>query len=140
MFSILRKFLVIFLSLLQLIAPLVHAHTNEQSSKQGLHVPGLEQFGNEYKTLMPQIKTLQCQVSIDGMVVGVNPGLKHNQANFGDDAGSKYYLHQNSVGLNTTVSKFDINFSPQRQLFVYPFWFVLNSPRAPPLCYKFAII
>jgi len=140
MFSILRKFIVIFLTLLQFIAPLVHAHTNKQGSKQGLHVPGLEQLGNENKTLMAQIKTFQCQVTFDGMAVGVNLGLKHNQANLGDDSGSKYYLHQNYVGLNTAVSKFDINFSPQRKSFVYPFWFVLNSPRAPPLSYKFALI
>jgi hypothetical protein len=142
MFSIPRKFIIIFLTLLQFIAPLVHAHTNEQGSKQGLHVPGLEPLGNEYKTVMAQLKTLQCKVSIDGMFVGVDLGLKHDQANFGDDSGSKYYLHQNYVGLNTAVSKFDINFSPQRQSFVYQFWFVLNSPRAPPLSnkYKFALI
>ena len=49
MFSTLRKFIVIFLTMLQFIAPLVHAHASEHSSKQGLHVPGLEQYGAENK-------------------------------------------------------------------------------------------
>ena len=39
-----KKALVIFLVVLQSIAPLVHAHTAVDELSSGLHMPGLEQF------------------------------------------------------------------------------------------------
>ena len=119
MFSTLRKFIVIFLTMLQFIAPLVHAHASEHSSKQGLHVPGLEHYGAEHKTLIAQMKTLQYNVSVDGMIVGVDIGLKQNRTNPQTDSDNNYYLHQQTVAFNTAVSRFDTNFSPQPQQLVY---------------------
>ena len=54
MFTTLRKFLVIFLAMLQLFAPLVHAHTGNKASDLGLHVPGLEILGVDHEALMSQ--------------------------------------------------------------------------------------
>ena len=132
MFSTLRKFLVIFLTMLQFIAPLVHAHASEPSLKQGLHVPGLEHYGAEHNTLIAQMKTLQDNVSVDGMIVAVDTGLKQNQTNPQTDSDNNYYLPQQTVAFNTAVSRFDTNFSPQPQQLVYRLFIPSPPPRAPP--------
>ena len=132
MFSTLRKFIVIFLTMLQFIAPLVHAHASEYSAKQGLHIPGLENFGTEHNTLIDQIKSLQYNVSVDGMIVGVDIGLKQNQTLPQTDSDNNYYLHQQTVSFNTPVSRFDTNFSPQPEQLVYRLLIPSQSPRAPP--------
>jgi hypothetical protein len=132
MFSTLRKFIVIFLTMLQFIAPLVHAHASEYSSSQGLHVPGLENFGTEHNTLIDQIKSLQYNVSVDGMIVGVNIGHKQNQTNLQNDLDNNYYLPQQTVAFNTAVSRFDTNFSPQPEHLVYRLFIPSPPSRAPP--------
>jgi hypothetical protein len=132
MFSTPRKFLVIFLTMLQFIAPLVHAHASEHSLKQGLHIPGLEHYGAEHNTPVVQLEALQCDVSMDGMIVGVDIGIKHNQTNFQTNSDNNYYLHQQTVAFNTAVSTFDTNFSPQPQQLVYRLFIPSHSPRAPP--------
>jgi len=118
--------------MLQFIAPLVHAHASEHSSKQGLHIPGLEHYGVENKTLIAQMKTLHHNLSVEGMVVGVDIGIKQNKKNPQTDSDNNYYLHQQTVGFNTAVSQFDTHFSPQSQLFGYSLFFPSHSPRAPP--------
>jgi hypothetical protein len=132
MFSTLRKFLVVFLTMLQFIAPLVHAHAREHVSKQGLHVPGLEHYGAEHNAQATQLVALQCKASMDGMVVGVDLGLKQNRTNLRTDLDNNYYLHQQTVAFNSMVSRFDTNFSPQPQQLVYRLFVPSNTPRAPP--------
>lgn len=132
MFSTLRKSLVIFLTMLQFIAPLVHAHASEHGLKQGLHVPGLEQYGAENTTLLAQMKTLQYNVSVDGMIVGVDIGFKQNRTNPTSDSDNNYYLHQQIVAFDPAVSRFDTKFSSQPPLFGYPLFIPSHSPRAPP--------
>jgi hypothetical protein len=132
MFSTLRKFIVIFLTLLQFIAPLVHAHASEHSLKQGLHVPGLEHYGAENKALVAQMKTFQHTVCANGMIVGVDLGLKQSRTNSHTDSDNSYYLHQQTVAFNTAVSGLDTNFSPPPKQFVYPSFTPPHSPRAPP--------
>ena len=132
MFSTLRKFLVIFLTMLQFIAPLVHAHASEHRSKQGLHVPGLEYYGAEHNTLIAQIKTLQYNVGVDGMLVAVDTGIKQNQTDPQTDLDSNYYLHQQTLAFNAAVSSFDTNFSPQPQQLFCRLLIPSPPPRAPP--------
>ena len=132
MFSTPRKFLVIFLTMLQFIAPLVHAHASEHGLKQGLHVPGLEHYFAEHNTLIAQMKTLYGNVSVDGMIVAVDMGIKQNRTNPQTDSDNNYYLHQQTATFNTAVSRFDTNFSPQPQQLVYRLFDPLHSPRAPP--------
>ena len=133
MFSTLRKFIVIFLTLLQFIAPLVHAHASEHSSKQGLHVPGLEQYGAENKSLMARMQTMRYTISADGIIVGVDTGLKQNRTNPQFDPDNDYYLHQQTVAFNPVVFRFDRYFSPQPQPPVYRLFIPLPPPRAPPV-------
>jgi hypothetical protein len=132
MFSTLRKFIVIFLTMLQFIAPLVHAHASEHGSKQGLHLPGLEHYGAENNTLIDQIKTLTYNVSVDGMIVAPDLGLKQNQTYPQTDSDNNNYLHEQSVAFNTEVSRFGTDFSPQSEQLVYRLFIPLPPSRAPP--------
>ena len=131
MFSILRKFLVIFLTMLQFIAPLVHAHASEHSPKQGLHVPGLERYDTELNALKAQIKALQYSSTVDGIIIGVNRGFKQNQTDL-TDSDCNFYLHQQIVVFNTAISGFDTNFISQPQQLVYRLFIPSHPPRAPP--------
>jgi len=147
MFTTLRKFTVIFLAILQLFAPLVHAHTGEKVSDLGLHVPGLERYGVEHESPMSQavsydfssgrigsrpIATLPPSLAVEGIIVGVDAGIKDKQANAVSDLDNSHYLHQQAPVFNAAISTFDINFSPQAQQFVCRLFIPSLSPRAPP--------
>jgi hypothetical protein len=82
-----RPFFVVVLVLLQFIAPLVHAHTNENFSAQGIHLPGLEGYGNSesIEALEPTVDALPCSVSSicgdnEGQVVGIDAGFSRDFA------------------------------------------------------------
>jgi hypothetical protein len=135
MFSTLRKFIVIFLTLLQFIAPLVHAHASEYPSKPGLHVPGLEEYGAENKTLMARMQTMHYNVCAYGIIVGVDTGLKQKRTNPQAEPDCDYYLHPQRVAFNPLVSRFETLFFPQPQVPVYRFFITSPPPRAPPVRY-----
>ena len=131
MFPTLRKFLGIFLMMLQFIAPLVHAHASEVSPSLGLHVPGLEHYGAEADTLAAQMQTAIYAVAVDGMIVGVDLGLKQNRTHR-VDADNSYYLHQPSAAFNAAISRLDSHFSVQPPQLVYRLFIPSPPPRAPP--------
>jgi hypothetical protein len=134
MFSTLRIFLVIFLTMLQFIAPLVHAHANKDNLNQGLHVPGLEHYGDAHNTLVSQMKTLPYNVSVDDTIVAVDMGIKQSQTKHQVDLDRNYYLHQqHTFAFNAVVSRFDANFSSQPQQLVYRLFIPSPPPRAPPV-------
>jgi len=85
----LRPFLIFVLVLLQCIAPLVHAHTGEHFSAQGLHIPGLEVYGHSDSVdaleSTRSAPVLSCKMSAfcsdtDGQVVGVDAGFSRDLA------------------------------------------------------------
>ncbi len=132
MFSTLRKYLVVFLTLLQFIAPLVHAHTGEPGLTSGLHVPGLELFSAEHNRPPDQLKMLSYNNVVEGMLVAVDSGVKQSQINRSGDSVLHYYLPQQAFVFNKADSRFDVNFSPQSQQLAY--CLLMPSPplRAPP--------
>jgi hypothetical protein len=130
MFTSLRKFAVIFLSVLQLIAPLVHAHTGEKISTQGLHVPGLEMYNVEHDAQAFQASSHDFR-SI-GVIVGVDAGMKDKNLNAVSVSDHSHYLHQQISAFNPAVSPFYINFSPQAAQLVCRLFTPSFSPRAPP--------
>ena len=132
MFSTLRKYLVVFLTLLQFIAPLVHAHAGEPGSTPGLHVPGLEYFSAEHNTPPAQLKMLSYSNGVEGMIVPVDSGVKQSQINRPGDSISHYYLPQQAFVFNNAYLRFDANFSLPSQQLVY--CLLMSSPplRAPP--------
>jgi hypothetical protein len=139
----LRKFTIIFLATLQLFAPLVHAHVGEKIGllpNPGfgtLHVPGLEKYSVDRDAAISPEEMSHCNVSthdssFDDMLIGIDTGIKDKQANAGGDLDSSCYLHQQAAIFKTAISPFDINFSPQTQLFVSRLFIPSLSPRAPP--------
>lgn len=124
MFTTLRKFIIIFLALLQLIAPLVHAHAGEDISNTGLHVPGLEMYSADHDTQMSQA------ISHDGVMIGVDVGMKDKKMNA--DLTNSHYLPQQISVFNPALSPFDHNFTPQAQQFICRLFIPSLSPRAPP--------
>ena len=132
MFSTPRKFLVIFLTMLQFIAPLVHAHASEPGSMQGLHVPGLERYGAEHNKLIDQMKTLQCKSCVEGIIVGVNSDFKPTNTPPQADSNGNYYLHQQTIAFNSVAYAFNTHFSPQPKQLVYRLFIPSPPSRAPP--------
>jgi hypothetical protein len=84
MIFLLRPYLVTLLVLLQLIAPLVHAHTGEQVVSQGIHLPGLERYVR-FQSQATSSNDALCQAIVfyndsDGLVVGIHTGLQRETA------------------------------------------------------------
>jgi hypothetical protein len=129
MFTTLRKFLVILLAMLQLIAPLVHAHAGEKIQDLGLHVPGLEMFGADHDASMSH--AIRLDFSHSGIIVGVDAGMKDKQVNALADLDYSHYLHQAPV-FSAALSPFDANFSPQPTQSFCRLFIPALSPRAPP--------
>jgi hypothetical protein len=141
MFTTLRKFTVIFLAILQLIAPLVHAHVGENigslpnSGLGSLHVPGLEIYSVDRDISISRIKTFHGNAftrdaCADGMLIDIGTGIKDKQ--FHADLDDSPYLHQQAASFKTAISSFDTTTPPQLQQFVARLLIPSLSPRAPP--------
>jgi len=134
MFSIQRRFLILVLTLLQFIAPLAHAHASEHILKQGLHVPGFELTGSKhFAAIAPEMKSLQNHVSVDGMIVVIDIGVKGNQDKHWITSDSPDYLHQQDVVFNVRVCKLDTHFFLDLSSPNYHTLSSSHHPRAPPL-------
>jgi hypothetical protein len=132
MFSIFRKLLVIVLTMLQFIAPLVHAHASEPVLNQGLHVPGLEFYSTDHNILKIQAKGLTSNIDLEGMVVAVDLGVKQSFTKLFDNPDIEYFIHQKGVIFHCRISRYEINFSPQPRLVNNTILTSPHSPRAPP--------
>ena len=131
MFTTLRKFTVIFLAILQLIAPLMHAHAGEKVSDLGLHVPGLEMYGTDHNALMFQ--AVNYDDSVEGIIVGVDAGIKNKPINKVADLDHSHYLHQQDAAFNAAIPPFDLTIPPQSAQFACRLLIPSLSPRAPPV-------
>ena len=69
-----RIALIGLLALMQLFAPLVHAHTGGGRFSGAVHVPGLEFLGKSNGTFAA---TPSGPVECQGVIVGLAPGLKN---------------------------------------------------------------
>ncbi|WP_394752055.1 hypothetical protein [Crenothrix sp.] len=130
MFISLRTFIIVFLVMLQFIAPLVHAHTGEKIFDKGFHVPGLEVY-----ELSQDVATLQMSsyhIDSEGVLVGVNTGLKAKQSITLDDTDVQVYITPPAVVLKITLFQFDTNFSPHFQHIAVQTLASAHSARAPP--------
>ncbi len=81
-----RQLIVLILILLQLVAPLLHAHSGVELNHNRLHLPGLEVINNNFT----DIQTLE-PISQDedfGVVVGVCTGINRD-INFTDTNSSE---------------------------------------------------
>lgn len=128
MFIALRKSIIVYLVILQLVAPLVHAHTKAVSQDLGLHVPGLELYAPDHSRV--SIEATNYQTHEHGLLVGIDTGLKLTTL-FLDDNNDAVF-EQKFIVPQPELLCYEINFSPQtRQLIPIVFLRSL-SPRAPP--------
>ncbi len=130
MLTVSRKSLILVLALLQLCAPLVHAHTNENSPNHGLHIPGLELYGiNQHAPVMQNVNV---DWDAEGLLITVDAGIKNLQDISVEKPGHSFAMlpsHQLQV---CALPENDGNFSPQRQSFSFQRYLSTLSPRAPP--------
>lgn len=129
MLTTLRKFTIIFLAILQLIAPLMHAHAGEKAPDLGLHVPGLEMYSVDHNARLFQ--TVSYDYSAEGIIVGVDAGIKNKPAD--KVADNSHYLHQQNSAFNAVISPFDMTTLAQPAQFVCQLFIPSLSPRAPPV-------
>lgn len=130
MFSLFDKSLVTFLTLLQLIAPLVHAHTGAAAPHAGLHVPGLEAYSVFNR--IPVFETISSDQSSDCAIVAVNAGIKPSVCHQPADNGVALFLPLQPPAINLSVYPFYNNFSPPELLPARQVFYSPTSPRAPP--------
>ena len=76
--------------------------------------------------------TLPPSLAVEGIIVGIDAGMKDKQVNAASDLDNNHYLHQQVPVFNAAIFPFDINFSPQAQQFVCRLFIPSLSPRAPP--------
>jgi hypothetical protein len=132
MLPTLRKFLIIVLTILQLFAPLVHAHASESHSNQGFHIPGLEHYSSHHQStayIKAHSSLLAC---VDGVLVGVGLGLKQKLSATPSDTDNSYYVPMHISLLSSVALPLKIYDSGQSQPLLAK---LLASPppsRAPP--------
>ena len=129
MLTALNKFLFILLAMLQLVAPLVHAHTAGEFYESGLHVPGLEQF--TYSDDSTIARAINDGADGSHLIVDLDVGFIKAAQDNGEV--QYYFLIQNGFPLSLSVLRYEINFSPQIHHIPIPSLFLAGlSPRAPP--------
>ncbi len=67
--------LIALLVLLQMVAPLLHAHSGIDSSPKGLHIPGLERFDTHAESQAQSVGRDELYGQA-GIIVGIATGLK----------------------------------------------------------------
>ncbi len=125
-----RYLLIVFLVLLQLIAPLVHAHAGKQLLGCGVHLPGLELYElNQPDSLLMAV---QGNIDLDAMFVGVNTGIERQYSITSDNTETFAFIATSVPMVTSDRLSATINFSPHDvPVFAYrPH--VSSSPRAPP--------
>jgi hypothetical protein len=142
MFTVSRKILILLLVLLNAFAPLIHAHTGDNSAGFGLHVPGLESYkaiydSNSDSTSFLQSKTIYNH-SNEGLIVGVTTAIMSNhqavlksgsEINFCPD--NWLLLPQPALSTELVATAIYLLFA----LFLFisgTFVRFIHSPRAPP--------
>ena len=129
----LQRFLLVFLGLLQLVAPLVHAHSHQDFPQFGLHLPTLEIYSvthTEPSSVMQQNAAL---FGNDETVVGVSTGIK-DSFSISCDVLTYFVLPLFfifAVELTTAL----INFSPPPVVKAKKIILSLCAPRAPPVLF-----
>lgn len=130
MVLVLRKSFIIVLAMLQLFAPLVHAHTGDKNFNQGFHIPGLESYRTNQDA--PVIQNVNVAWDSEGLLIVVDAGIKNPQDIFVERADHSFALLPSHQLQRAVLPESDSNFSPQRQSFSFRRHPSTQSPRAPP--------
>jgi hypothetical protein len=127
----LRRYLLVLLSLLQFVAPLVHAHSGNNFARFGLHLPNLEVYGVADYQNSPAFQSLDYLADLNDAIVSISTGIQ-NQQNNADDLSSLLYFPPYAVAITPTLTSCEINFSPQETRTFKTILHTPQSPRAPP--------
>jgi hypothetical protein len=129
MIRLLRNSVIVLITLLQLVAPLVHAHASStQSFAAGLHVPGLESFNPHEKISGAYAK--RSHADCCGILVDIGCGLK--QSKIAADFPPILPNAQDIVPISADYVTADIGFSPPTFSFPNQTALLPIAPRAPP--------
>lgn len=130
MLLLIRKYLILILALLQLVAPLVHAHTGHKSFTQGLHIPGLELYRTSQDASV--LQAVNSGSDAEGLLIVVDAGIKSPQDSMTVTVEQHYTLPSMSQLPVSTLPETDSNFSPQYRAFHSRELLSISAPRAPP--------
>lgn len=125
------KSIILFLTVLQFFAPLVHAHTGNSAVNLGLHIPGLEQLASGKHT--PVSQNVNPDWLDEGLAVMVDAGIRQNQDGLAyESSQTMSFMAHRRLPL-AALPENDQSFFPPRTPFA------LNNrldsviaPRAPP--------
>jgi hypothetical protein len=130
MMSVIRKSLVIVLAMLQLLAPLVHAHAGQTSFNEGLHVPGLELYLPNQDA--PVFQGVSADWNSEGILIVVDTGIKNSQDIFVEIEDDSFALLPSGQLQVSALPDNDRNFPPPPESFHFRRQLSTFSPRAPP--------
>jgi hypothetical protein len=128
----LRRYLLVLLGLLQLVAPLVHAHSGNTFAQFGLHLPTFEVYSATKYQTSPALQSTDYLVNLDNTVVSISTGIQ-NQQNNADDLSPLLYFPPHPFFISRALSSCEINFSPHQLESSKTFVHSPQSPRAPPV-------
>lgn len=132
MFLPLRTAIITFWILLQVIAPLVHAHTGQKIFDRGLHIPGLEAYDTLETSDAALLQLSPHHANSEGMVIDIHTGLKAKPTQPTDDGSPLVYIAPDAIQIQTRLSVFDSNFSPPITSAIVQLFARSHSARAPP--------
>jgi hypothetical protein len=127
----LRRYLLVLLALLQLVAPLVHAHSGHGFAQFGLHLPNFEIYSVATSENVPLLQSLDYSTQLDA-IVSISTGIQ-NQHSHADDLSPLLYFPPAAFIFSPTLASCEINFSPQTLQRFTTFVHSPQSPRAPPV-------
>lgn len=123
--------LSIFLMLLQLLAPLIHAHKNETNLAALFHLPEFEQIS----AVLENNSAIFVSATSNDQVVTISAGMKNNKRRFLFDDAIDFFLTLSFIIFNTAFVCF-IAFLVCR-ICIKTRGFNLSLPRAPPFPVSF---
>ena len=125
---ILQRPLIILLVLLQLVAPLVHAHSGHHDSPEGVHLPGLEFVaGHEIDVVFSSPSS---HSHFDGEIISVSSGIKYKKLS--SENAEKVYLLTKAKQHNMADCMLQLTCRFEDIVIQHNIYFRPGSPRAPP--------
>ncbi len=126
---VLKKFLIITIVMLQIAAPLVHAHSGIDNSGQHIHIPGLEMLS--VRTDETQFSSIDC--CFDPGIVGVSSAIQQKIPAAANPSSSAIVLIQPEYYVQSVLYGSLINFSPHPERPRLKPFSSQHCTRAPPL-------
>jgi len=130
MISQVRLSFMIFLVLLQLVAPLIHAHKNDGTNlSSSFHLPEFEQID----TLLENGSVMIAPFYHEGEIISVSAGVKENQRRYLSNDTLQIFIALSFVLLFSALQEIPCAFVVQTDPIKRSRFFNLASPRAPPV-------